>query len=200
MSEPVFTDSAHVELLPWLARGSLKQNLLRPIRLWACLQFLYSSNSFKEPFSFSQWREIFFSPSHPKIDIVPHLHDPDCAGAKSVADWIFDGENPVAEPEWRRSLQHHDGIETKTLDELLQKRLFAVTRRSMAEDLEILAELGWLERLGKKYCRIKKFPARPHTALINDSDLALLSNLDLAAIDQSLKEPIRGVLKIFLGS
>jgi len=33
-------DRPHVELLQWLARGSLKQNLLRAIRLWVWLRSL----------------------------------------------------------------------------------------------------------------------------------------------------------------
>lgn len=41
MSEQIFGDRPHVELLQWLARGSLKQNLLRSIRLWAWLRALY---------------------------------------------------------------------------------------------------------------------------------------------------------------
>jgi len=35
------------------------------------------------------------------------------------------------------------------LDELLQRRLFAVTRRSLHADLQILTELGWLKRQGQ---------------------------------------------------
>jgi len=56
------------------------------------------------------------------------------------------------ELEWRQSLQQHDAIPDMALDELLQRRLFAVTRRSLHADLQILTELGWLKR--QKYHRV----------------------------------------------
>lgn len=43
MFEQIFIDTPQIELLQWLARGSLKQNLLRAIRLWVWLRSLYGS-------------------------------------------------------------------------------------------------------------------------------------------------------------
>ena len=198
MSEQIFADPPQVELLQWLARGSLKQNLLRSIRLWACLQFLYGEKRISEPFSFSDWRDNFFSPTHPKGDAVPDPHDPECACAKTTANWIFDGETPVRETEWRRSLSQHDGIAKATLDNILQQRLFAITRRSLQADLQILTELGWLEKQGKEYCLVKKLPTRPLVIpQLNTDDLWFLNNPDLATIAQSFKEPIRDVQRFF---
>ena len=163
MSEQIFADPPHVELLQWLARGSLKQNLLRSIRLWACLQFLYGERRISEPFSFSDWRDNFFSPTHPKGDAVPDPHDPhdpECACAKTTANWIFDGETPVRETEWRRSLKQHDGIAEATLDKLLQQRLFAITRRSLQADLQILTQLSWLAEF-QQHMRQSQHGSRP---------------------------------------
>lgn len=163
MSEPIFGDRPHVELLQWLARGSLKQNLLRAIRLWAWLRVLYGDAKDRillDRFTFADWRDTFFSPTHPK-EAIPDLHDPCCACARTTADWLFDGSTGVAELEWQQTLQQHDAIPDAKLYNLLQQRLFAVTRRSLYADLQILVELGWLKRQGQSYCRVHDLPTRP---------------------------------------
>lgn len=209
MFEQPFSDRPHVELLQWLARGSLKQNLLRAIRLWVWLHALYGDDKdrlwLNEPFKFVDWRNAFFSPTHPKGDAIPDLHDPSCACARTTADWIFDATTRVSEPEWRQSLQQHDAIANSTLDELLQSRLFAVTRRSLLADLQILAELGWLKRQGQNYYRVYDLPTRPvagssetSDARLNVHDLAFLLNPDLESIVGNLFKPIRGVRRFFL--
>ena len=57
MSLELFGDRPHVELLQWLARGSLKQNLLRAIRLWVWLRALYGDDKdgllLNDPFTFA---------------------------------------------------------------------------------------------------------------------------------------------------
>jgi CRISPR-associated protein (TIGR03985 family) len=206
MSEQVFRERPHIELLQWLARGSLKQNLPRAVRLWALLITLYGDDNNRLPlddsFTFAEWRKAFFSRTHPQGEAVPHLHDPDCTCAKTTADWIFDLQLGVPEPEWQRSLRQHDAIPTK-LDELLEQRLFAVTRRSLQADLQILTQIGWLDRKGQHYQRVLDWPASPMTGTPKTSntqldtyDLALL-NLDLADIAQSLREPVGGEKRFF---
>lgn len=208
MFEQLFSDRPHVELLQWLARGSLKQNLLRAIRLWVWLRALYGDDKdrlwLNERFKFADWRNAFFSPTHPKGDAIPDLHDSSCACARTTADWIFDATTGVSEPEWRQSLQQHDAIPDSTLDELLQSRLFAVTRRSLLADLQILTELGWLKRQGQNYYRVYDLPTRPvagsseaSDARLNVHDLAFLLNPDLEFIVSSLFKPIRGVRRFF---
>jgi hypothetical protein len=70
MSEQIFSARPNVELLQWLARGSLKQNLLRAIRLWVWLQFLYGEvldrSRPSDPFTYASWRDVFFNSNHPK--------------------------------------------------------------------------------------------------------------------------------------
>ena len=65
-----FEASPQPELLQWLARGSLKQNLLRAIRLWVWLHSLYGNKQHRllldEPFTFADWRNAFFSANHPR--------------------------------------------------------------------------------------------------------------------------------------
>ena len=208
MSEQVFSDRPTIELLQWLARGSLKQNLLRAIRLWVWLRSLYGDDRdrlwLSEPFKFADWRHAFFTPTHSKSESIPHLHDPYCACAKTTAEWLFDSRTAVLELEWRQSLQQHDSIDDATLNELLSKRLFAVTRRSLNTDLQILAQLGWLKRQDQNYCRVDELPSHP---LVGSSELEdterdyqrlALTNLDLASINQNLAQPIRGTRRFFL--
>ncbi|MEW5860769.1 MAG: TIGR03985 family CRISPR-associated protein [Cyanobacteriota bacterium] len=205
----------HVEVLQWLARGSLKQNLLRAIRLWVWLQSLYGDEQnrvwLNDPFTYADWRDAFFSSTHPKGEAIPNLHDPNCACAKTTADWIFHPRTGVPEPEWRSALQQHDAISRETvisrksLDQLLQSRLFAVTRRSLLTDLQILTEQGWLKRQGQQYHRIQDLPNFPASG---SSDLMYTTpnldslpplNLDLNAIAQNLSQPIGGFRRFFLG-
>ncbi len=208
MSERFFSDRPHVELLQWLARGSLKQNLLRAIRLWVWLRALYGDDKdhllLNAPFTFADWRDTFFSPTHPRGDAIPTLHDFDCACARTTAAWLFDAKTELPEPEWRQSLQQHDAIPEATLDELLQCRLFAVTRRSLFADLQILTELSWLKRQGQKYYRVPDLPNRPTgrslelgSTRLSDYGLNFLKP-DLATIAHSLSQPIGGVRRFFL--
>jgi hypothetical protein len=103
MSELIFSDRPHIELLQWLARGSLKQNLPRAARLWVLLITLYGDDTHRlkldDFFTFAEWRKAFFSRTHPQGEAIPDLHDPDCACAKTTADWIFDPQLGVSQSE-----------------------------------------------------------------------------------------------------
>ncbi len=204
MSAPLFRDRPHIPLLQWLARGSLKQNLLRAIRLWVWLSTLYGDAQDSEPFTYSNWRDAFFTPSHPKGEEIPNLHDPNCRCAKTVADWLFDTQTGVSEPEWRQALLCHDNIGEKSLNSLLKRRLFGVTRRSLQGDLETLAELGWLEYREQRYYRVSQFPQYP---IENDRESEPIKTSqysfnflhpELANIAQNHSREVRGVHRFFL--
>ena len=166
MVEQIFCDPPSIELLQWLARGSLKQNFLRAVRLWCWLRSLYGNPSDKimleEPFTFAQWRNAFFSATHPSTEAQPPLHDPKCPCAFTAAQWLFDLEMGRPAPAWRESLAEYGSV-PDDLDALLASRLFGVTRRSLAGDARILAELGWLKRGQHCYQRVKQWPSRPHS-------------------------------------
>lgn len=207
MSEPLFSDRPHLPLLVWLARGSLKQHLLPSIRLWVWLRLLYGEHWERLPlascFSFAQWRNVFFSATHPPGETAPVLHDASCACAKTTADWIFTLAAD-SELEWRQAIQRRTGLSTSRLDELLGCRLFAVTRRALAADLKVLAELGWLGTEGRFYQRVSRPPTYPQAEgpapvqmELRSQDLALL-NLDLAEAVRSFALPIAGVQRFFL--
>src|SRR5919202_1164421 len=203
MSKQLFRDPPCVELLQWLARGSLKQNLARAVRLWVWLRLLYGDESVRldltDSFTYAQWRDTFFSPSHPKGEEIPHHSDSRCPCKKSAAEWMFGAGPDIEELVWRRQIEQHAGIKGNTLCEWLQKPLFALTRRMLCGDLQTLKELQWLEYNNRQYHRVPSCPARPiassegvqHTEL-KTYELNFLPP-DLAAIACNHSHQINGI-------
>jgi CRISPR-associated protein (TIGR03985 family) len=207
-SIPLFEDPPDVELLQWLARGSLKQNLARAIRLWVWLHSLYGDEherlELPKVFTYKGWRDAFFSPSHPKGEAQPNLHDANCACVKLTTDWLFTEKTGQSEMTWREAIQQHSAIADSTLDNLLQSRLFAVTRRSLFGDLEMLVELGWLHLHNSGYQRVEQLPRRPlrrETQWVSNEfgiyDLGFLSP-NLETVAQTLAQPIQEVQRFYL--
>lgn len=204
MSDILFRTHPHIPLLQWLARGPLKQNLLRAIRLWVWISTLYgdrqTSLDLDRPFTYYNWRDAFFTPSHPKGEAIPPFHDPNCPCAKTTADWLFNNRE-VSKIQWQKALLAHDPV--PQLDHILSKRLFGVTRRTLQGDLEILTELGWLEYRNQCYHRVSQLPQypqenQPDSAPIKTSNYPLnFLHPELANIAQNSRE-IRGVQRFFL--
>lgn len=206
---PLLEDPPDAALLHWLVRGgSLRQNLLRAIRLWVWLRSLYGDEEeclgLTEPFSYKDWRDAFFTVTHPRGEAAPDLHDPTCACAKTVAEWLFTPKTGVSEPEWRTMIRQHSAIADTALDAILHSRLFAITRRSLASDLEALCKLGWLQAVESGYYRVTKFPARPGDRVLNLTENAIggydlgFLNSHLEAIAQQLSQPIAEEQRFFL--
>jgi hypothetical protein len=105
-----FQDTPSVELLQWLARGSLKQNLLRAIRLWVWLHTIYGDKTTKldlpSEWSYSDWRSAFFSETHPQGEHIPAMHDARCACAKTVREWLFTRATLTSD-EWIKAIKSH---------------------------------------------------------------------------------------------
>ena len=202
-SLPTFNDPPSVELLQWLARGSLKQNLVRAVRLWVWLRLLYGDTSVRvelnNAFTYAQWRDVFFSSSHPKGEEIPQHSDVNCPCHKSAAEWLF---KDTEESQWRQEILQHSGIEEKTLSEWLEKPLFALTRRMLSGDLHTLEELHWLEYDNRQYYRVATYPARPTAnSEVQDTKLAAdqLTFLppDLAAIASNFFHKINRTQRFF---
>lgn len=205
----IFQDVPHAELLQWFARGSLKQNLLRSIRLWVWLCTLYGESKQRLPldlesgFTYSQWRDLFFTSTHPKGEEVPKHNDVNCLCNQTTADWLF-SQTGIIEADWKKSLISHVGIKESKLNQLLKERLFAVTRRSLQGDLEILENLGWLIYKNKKYFSVNEFPLRPLSvkdeaskAKFNAFELNFLHD-DLVGIAQNHSQEISGIQRFFV--
>ncbi len=205
MVKEVFQDVPHVELLQWFARGSLKQNLLRAIRLCSLLRILYPEKQEQnDGFSYAEWRDSFFTSSHPKGEAIPALHDANCPCAKTAAEWLFNPKTGISEAEWKKSLLSHAGIDKAKLNKLLQQRLFGVTRRSLQGEFKTLAELGWLKYINQKYHFVSEFPIRPvissnelNAARLQAYELGFLPD-DISAIAENHSVKINGIQRFFV--
>mgnify|MGYP002777012977 CR=1 FL=1 len=199
MTELRFHAIPTVELLQWLARGSLKQNLLRAIRLWVWLKILYGDDSecfnISNSFKFAEWQNTFFT--HSPTDDIPKFHGVECNCGKTASDWL---KNVLEdEIQWRNSLKQHDQLSDEAIDDILETRLFAVTRRSLQDDLRILVELGWLNKSKTTYQKVNQFPDFPQVIQnkVNSSNFnALIPELEITL--QNFAEPIGGFNRFFL--
>ncbi|HAX80738.1 MAG TPA: TIGR03985 family CRISPR-associated protein [Cyanobacteria bacterium UBA11372] len=226
MLNPLWSDPPSVELLQWLARGNLKQQLLQALRLWVWLHFLYGEAATKlnlpEPFGYADWRDAFFSETHTKGEEKPGLHDRECFCGKTVAAWLFGLHLNLTQLEWETCLQeptfasqveqqqqqfadslrrHH--LCPDNLQKLWETRLFGLTRRALAADLSVLAELQWLKRSGHLYYRVSDRPFTPSAARQADAglftyNLDFLTQPDLAAIADNLSARLQGQQRFFL--
>lgn len=202
-SPPIFKDLPSVELLQWLARGSLKQNLVRAVRLWVWLRLLYGDDSVRvkldDAFTYAQWRDVFFSQTHPKGEEIPRHSDINCPCHKTAAEWLF---KDTEETQWRQQIIHHSGIEEKILSEWLEKPLFALTRRMLCGDLHTLTELHWLEYRKRQYYRVASYPLRPkaNSEIKDHKFTAVQFNFlppDLAAISFNFFQEVNGIQRFF---
>ncbi|MBD2494470.1 TIGR03985 family CRISPR-associated protein [Nostoc sp. FACHB-280] len=202
MSELVFQDLPQVDLLQWLARGSLKQKLLRTIRLWVWLRSLYGGHQerlmLNDGFTYAEWRDAFFSPTHTKGEEIPHLHDSRCACAKTTAQWLFNENTGIVAHQWQESIIAHTDITKPKLDKVLQQRLFAVTRRSLHGDLQTLVSLNWLIYQNDKYYRVSEFPSRPMLAKADNNYELNFLHEDLVGFAENHSQKINGVQRFFL--
>jgi len=151
MSE-IFNYPPHVELLQLLARGALKQNLPKALRLWTILRSLYGEETdplridVPSRFTYSDWYKLFFTePQHHKEDRVPSLHDRECPCAKTISHWLFHDYLPVNTQKWKSSFLKRYPMGEEEFHNLLHSRLLAKTRRNFEFDFQTLAAMGWLQ-------------------------------------------------------
>lgn len=206
----IFQDAPHVELLQWFARGSLKQNLLRSIRLWVWLCTLYGESKQRLPldledgFTYAKWRDLFFTSTHPKGEQGLKHDDANCLCNKTTTEWLFNSQTKIIAADWKQSLISHVGIKEPKLNKLLEQCLFQVTRRSLQGDLEVLVSLGWLVYKNQKYFSVNEFPLRPLSvrdeaskAKFSVFELNFLHD-DLVGIAQNHSQEINGIQRFFV--
>ena len=165
----LFKDYPDCKLLQKLANGSLdqSQNLIRAIRLWALLRWLYGDMGYSiiaSSFSYVDWRKAFFSDTHKdekQADIINH-QDANCACNKTIRQWSSDLNVPVEE--WQHSLQAEIPVASSEIEKLLEERLFAQVRKSLQSDFELLVDRKYLQRVNstggrsKYYQRVEQLP------------------------------------------
>lgn len=236
MAIPTFTYPPTTELLQILGRGSLKQSLAKAVRQWAILKWFYdeealtTNDQLDRLFSFEQWSEQFFkeaSTYHSIRDEAPDKHNPQCACAKTLSDWLFDPTTGVEPEAWRRSFLELYPIGDEALDHLLcygimpkkvqkdgrvperpfplpDSRLFAVTGATLGNDFDDLVEMGWLksfqEQEGKKKTKFySKVEKFPYTP---DSEMnstgSFISIEDLSSLVDRYAQSINGEQRFFL--
>jgi CRISPR-associated protein (TIGR03985 family) len=227
MSDPIWNEPPTVPLLQWFARGSLKQNLDKAIRLWVWMRLLYGDRthrlSLPDPFTYADVRDVFFSRSHPKGEKPLPLHDVDCPCAKPMIAWLF-GVGTVTLPQWRealsdqscqqviqlksqefqQALQQHDAL-PKQFQQILQKPLFGKTRRTLAEDLQTLVDIHCLKREEQSFRRVSELPPCPQAFSANSGEsylsvqnLEFFTQPDLAAIAENFFQPINDYRRFFV--
>lgn len=229
MTDPIWSDPPSVPLFQWLARGSLKQNLPQAVRLWVWLSLLYGAPPIRlqlpEPFCYADWRDAFFSLSHPSDDVKPNLHDRTCPCAKTTAAWLFAPSLNWTQAQWdaycaepahwqqvqqkteqlKQELAQHNALPKDFESFLHQTRLFGMTRRTLASDLKKLAQIHWLKQDGQRYSRVSTWPTRPLAALSDGEvshlavyTLEFLTQPDLAAIADNLSRVLNGHRRFFV--
>lgn len=176
MSDTTFDFSPAVELLQLLARGSLRQNLPKAVRLWVILRSHYGGETdplklqLGETFTYSNWSQKFFTETdrYHKDYTIPPNHDPQCPCAQTISHWLFDSDLGVDKEEWQQSFLKLYPMPEQDLERLLsagiipetkkgsnqkclpEGRLFAVTSKNLQYDFNALVEMGWL--------RVQKVP------------------------------------------
>ncbi|MGK7887993.1 MAG: TIGR03985 family CRISPR-associated protein [Leptolyngbyaceae cyanobacterium] len=229
MSQTIWQDAPTIPLLQWLVRGSLQQHLPQAVRLWVWLHLLYGAPvvrlSLPDPFTYADWRDAFFRDRHPTGEAKPPLHSLQCPCAKTMAAWLFAPSLTTTQPDWesyqvnpthtavlqsaiaqfQQDLNQHHALPKNIETVLHRQRLFGVTRRTLANDLQILTEIHWLRRVDKAFQRVEEWPNRPMVSPTDTAvpslmarDLAFLAQPDLAAIADSLSSDIQGERRFFV--
>lgn len=117
-----------------LARGSLRQDLARAVRLWVILQSIYGSSDGKDlqlnfGFTYNEWRDAFFtqtqrSESSDQVahqrDQIPAFHDPECNCAKTLKYWLFESEAGLHQGGWCETFLQSYQMAATELDHLLE--------------------------------------------------------------------------------
>lgn len=169
----IFRNPPQPKLLQQLANGSLdqSQNLIRAVRLWVLLRWLYSDDGYialPNCFTYADWRAAFFGENYKdeKQENIINYPDPNCACHKTTRQWLL--ESNISVDEWRYSLQKQVPISDVVLDTSLKERLFAQVRKSLQSDFDLLVSRNWLQRVtdvagrSKQYRRVEKFPSIFH--------------------------------------
>ncbi|WP_026073199.1 TIGR03985 family CRISPR-associated protein [Nodosilinea nodulosa] len=219
MADNPWQEPPSIPLLQWLARGALKQNLLQAVRLWVWLRLLYGSDDERlplpTPFTYAQWRDTFFSATHPTTEAKPDPHAPRCPCTKTTAAWLFHPELAITEAQWqiyqpqaaaqiaqfRQSLADHGQLPPQ-FDSLLNTRLFGVTRRTLASDLRRLTDIHWLDCSGAAFSPVDLWPDYPRqatpTTWATSQEVSALTQPDLAAIAENLSSALSGHRRFFV--
>ena len=144
---------------------------------------------------------------------IPPLHNSRCLCARRGYDWVLSVVGQEGMAAWIEAVCAELGVERQEWQERLEQRLFGVTRRSLADDLRLLVELGLLARQGHKFAPLKELPqwvrepvvAKPVRGQESPTKPPLLGrpevlfgNLDFGSLAQRYGKPVGGGVQRFL--
>lgn len=211
----VFDCPPTVELLQILARGPLKQNLPKAVRLWVILRSLYGDEAdpvrvdLGDRFTYSDWCQRFFTqPDYHKDDKIPIQHDSQCPCAKTLSDWLFAENGDANDRQWKQSFLNNLLDFGVLFAERENLRLFAQTRKNFQNDFQALIAMGWL-RVGKlqaasrtnQYQKVSTFPLSAFLSppdVSNNVEVLNVIRSDLADFFDDFALEINGTQRFFL--
>lgn len=226
--ELIFEYPPTVPLLYHLAQGqSLRnyRNLCKAVRMWVILRSIYGNESdpvycpLAESFRYLDWRNAFFldvNLFHQKFDksSIEHTNSK-CFCSKSLTEWLFKDYLAVDKDEWCHDFNVTCYLDDKELllsflDSLEWKsnassnpdknRIFACVAKTLQNNFDSLAELGYLDFDGKKFYKtntiedISKFTSNTK---YNESLVPILQE-DLSEIPRLFQEKLGGLQRFFM--
>ena len=164
-------------VLHGLSGGQLATRLLRSLRCWLWWQEFYGDQGrFQEPslaLGYGQLRDRLFSPSHPRQETAtPAMVERACQGSQCLCQVTTQQllrrsglPDPLAD--WVQGVAGLSGLTAAAVEGYLDQRPFAVVHRALRQDLQHLAQIGWLGQAagGKVYPLPRdRWPSLPSAA------------------------------------
>ena len=188
MSAEAFVYPPSPRTLHWLGAGQLASRFQRTVRLWVLLQRFYGpspnwAEALPETFSYPKLRDRIYAPSHGQGDYLSAEHltascsDESCVCHQPLSSWVLGPDSGQTEIEWCQEMGRLAGISQDELAQHLDSHPFATVHRSIRDDLRLLAQLGWLNPVGRgRYqCLPAKEWPRPGATLSPAPSFAHLS-------------------------
>ncbi|MEB3225930.1 MAG: TIGR03985 family CRISPR-associated protein [Synechococcus sp.] len=144
------------EVFNWLSGGQWSNRFLRTFRLWFlvsrfCLPEFDWLGSLPRSFSYPQLRDRLFAPTHnpqenATVDILSGAcANSDCICQQTLQELIGPFLTPT-QGQWLEKVQGLTGFTATQLVNFLDSQPFLTVHRSLRNDLQLLVDLGWLEK------------------------------------------------------
>lgn len=157
----MFTYPPSPGILQWLSGGQFASRLLRSLRLWWLLNRLYGvechwATELPQPFRYGALRDRLFAPSHSPSEtgsvaaLVADCRGTDCVCQRSLRSLLTYPSLSQSIPEWIHETAQRAGLTPTDIEAHLDQAPFAVTHRSLRQDLALLASQGWLTQVSHR--------------------------------------------------